>query len=149
MSEHRVVWQACAWPGCRSVNTMGTHCIRHWYASQGKPCPEVLERPAKARHTRPALTRATTVPGATQESHEAARRALGRSGSQRRRIYELVLEHADGLTADDVQRLTGLPTNSVNPRVNELAGDGWLADSGQRRPTRYGVPATVWVAVRD
>lgn len=96
---------------------------------------------------RPALERQTTITGRQDTSREAARTALGRSGTQRVRIYELVRAHAGGLTTDDIQRLTNLPVNSCNPRVNELAADGWLTDSGQRRNTRYGKPAIVWVAL--
>ena len=95
---------------------------------------------------RPELNRNTTVLGREHTSQVAAVRALPRSGSQRRRIYDLVKSTPGGLTADDVQRITQLPTNSVNPRVHELAADGWLVDSGERRLTRYNSPAIVWVA---
>lgn len=95
---------------------------------------------------RPDLDRNTTVLGREHTSQVAAVRALPRSGSQRRRIYDLVKSTPGGLTADDVQRITQLPTNSVNPRVHELAADGWLVDSGERRLTRYNSPAIVWVA---
>ncbi len=95
---------------------------------------------------RPDLNRNTTVTGRTETSRVAAVRAFPRSGTQRRRIYDLVKSTPSGLTADDVQRLTQLPTNSVNPRVHELALDGWLVDSGERRMTRYNSPAIVWVA---
>lgn len=94
----------------------------------------------------PDLNRNTTVLGREHTSQVAAVRALPRSGSQRRRIYDLVKSTPGGLTADDVQRITQLPTNSVNPRVHELAADGWLVDSGERRLTRYNSPAIVWVA---
>jgi hypothetical protein len=95
---------------------------------------------------KPDLTRCTVVTGRTENSREAAARSLPRSGTQRRRIYELVKQSRGGLTADDVQRITNLPTNSVNPRVHELVKDGWLIDSGTKRDTRWGAPATVWVA---
>ena len=94
---------------------------------------------------KPAVDRNTVVTGTHRNSHVAAANALPRSGSQRRRIYDLVAETVGGLTADDIQRLTNLPTNSVNPRVHELAKDGLLIDSGRRRDTRWGSPATVWV----
>jgi hypothetical protein len=134
----------CAHPGCRSGNTMGDYCIRHWYEQRGKTLPPAAEPTYRPRVTVPALDRQTTVAGRHHNSHEAARRALGRSGTQRVKIYELVKAHPEGLTADDVQRLTGFPVNSVNPRVNELVNDGYLVDTGRRRETRYGVPATVW-----
>ena len=92
---------------------------------------------------RPALARQTTVAGKQETSREAAKAALGRSGSQRVRIYNLV-QHMDGLTADEIQAAINAPINSVTPRINELVADGWLEDSGERRPTRYGKPAIVW-----
>ena len=53
-----------------------------------------LERPhAAVSHTAP------------DTSRQAAQEALGRSGSQRRRIYELIVSHR-GLTADEVCTLT-------------------------------------------
>jgi hypothetical protein len=136
--------QPCQHPGCRSGNTMGDYCIRHWYESRGKTLPAGCEPTYRPRVTVPALDRATTVAGRHHNSREAARRALGRSGTQRVKIYELVRAHPEGLTADDVQRLTSFPVNSVNPRVNELVNDGYLVDTGRRRETRYGVLATVW-----
>jgi len=127
----------CLAADCDNSATMGTLCGFHYSTSKGKHPDRISRRPIDAN---------TVVIGRTQTSVLAARTALGRSGSQRRRIYDLVTEHPDGLTADDIQRLTGFPVNSVNPRVNELAGDGWLIDSGDRRLTRYGSPATVWRA---
>ena len=95
---------------------------------------------------RPPLERCTTVTGRHHNSRAAAADALPRSGTQRRRIFDLIAKHERGLTADDVQRITNLPQNSVNPRVHELAADGWIIDSGWKRETRYGSLATVWVA---
>ncbi len=81
---------------------------------------------------RPALERQTTVAGRQDTSREAARTALGRSGTQRVRIYELVRAHAGGLTTDDIQRLTNLPVNSCkslsySPQqlVLQTAGLSW------------------------
>lgn len=135
----------CQWAGCRSCNTMGEFCIRHWYESRGKSLPpSPPERTYTRPMTAPALDRQTVIAGRHHNSREAARRALGRSGTQRVKIYELVKAHKDGLTADDIQRITGFPVNSVNPRVNELVNDGYLVDTGRRRITRNGSPATVW-----
>jgi hypothetical protein len=49
-----------------------------------------------------------------------------------------------GLTADAVQvRLRGTH-QSVSPRVTELARNGWIVDTGQRRKTRSGRWAIVY-----
>jgi Fic family protein len=108
---------------------------------------QAMKKAAAAyRAERRGIDENTTVLGRHNMSQDAARAALGRSGSQRRKIYELVKAHPNGLTADEIQALTGFPVNSVNPRVNELANDGWLIDTGKRRNTRYDRLATVWGA---
>lgn len=134
----------CAWQGCTRGNTMGTHCIEHWYSAQGKKCPDMPAPRATMTMTRPALDRNTVAVGSRQTSWLAAERAFPKSGTQRARIWELIKEHA-GLTADQVNELTGISPNSINPAVNSLAKDGWLLDSGERRPTRSGCDAIVWV----
>jgi hypothetical protein len=51
-----------------------------------------------------------------------------------------------GYTTDELIVRTGKGHASVSARVNELANAGWIVDSGQRRATRSGQPAIVWVA---
>ena len=38
-----------------------------------------------------------------------------------------------------------MPFNTVAARVSDLNLEGWLTDTGQRRPTDTGAMATVWV----
>lgn len=97
------------------------------------------------RAERPPLDANKTVPGKNPVSQDAARRALGKSGAARVRIYNIIKDSNNGLTADETRRLISLPFNSVSARICDLAAEGWLTDSGRRRETTTGAMATVWV----
>jgi hypothetical protein len=90
-----------------------------------------------------------TVPGKNPVSQDAARRALGKSGAARVRIYNIIKDSSNGLTADETRRLISLPFNSVSARICDLAAEGWLTDSGRRRITSTGSTATVWVVANE
>lgn len=57
------------------------------------------------------------------------------------------LEHSNGLTADEVAGRLGLSILSVRPRITELARDGKVRDSGDRRRNASGKRAIVWAPV--
>lgn len=95
---------------------------------------------------RPSIDRNVTRSGPQETSQEAARRALGRTGCQRRAIYEETLRRG-GMTCDEICDRLQLLVQSATPAINTLARDGWLQDSGRRRNTRSGNPAIVWVAI--
>ena len=97
------------------------------------------------RAERPPLDANHTVPGKNPVSQDAARRALGKSGAARVRIYNIIKDTPNGLTADETRRLISLPFNCVAARICDLAAEGWLTDSGRRRITSTGSTATVWV----
>ncbi len=101
------------------------------------------------RAERPPLDRNHTVPGKNPVSQDAARRALGKSGAARVRIYNIIKDSSNGLTADETRRLISLPFNSVSARICDLAAEGWLTDSGRRRITSTGATATVWVVANE
>jgi len=90
-----------------------------------------------------------TVPGKNPVSQDAARRALGKSGAARVRIYNIIKDTPNGLTADETRQLISLPFNSVSARICDLAAEGWLTDSGRRRETSTGAMATVWVVANE
>ena len=97
---------------------------------------------------RPPVDRNVTRTGPQETSQDAARRALGRTGSQRRAIYEEIRSRGtDGLTCDQICVILQLLVQSATPAINTLARDGWLRDSGLRRNTRSGNAAIVWVAI--
>ena len=101
------------------------------------------------RTERPPLDANHTVPGKNPVSQDAARRALGKSGAARVRIYNIIKDTPNGLTADETRRLISLPFNSVAARICDLAAEGWLTDSGRRRITSTGSTATVWVVANE
>lgn len=99
--------------------------------------PEVNDARTQMGNTHPPTSRA------------AAARALPRSGSDRRRVYDLIAARgAEGATDDEIEVALGLPHQTASARRNGLRDDGWVADSGRRRPTRTGAEATVWVTCR-
>lgn len=97
------------------------------------------------RAERPPLAGNSTVAGKNAVSQAAARKAFGKSGSARERIYNIVKAYPSGLTAYEIRQLIALPFNSVVARVSDLSIEGWLTDTGRRRPTDTGAMATVWV----
>jgi|694.fasta_scaffold26222_2 hypothetical protein len=104
--------------------------------------------PLFAGINRPPVDRNVTRTGPQETSQDAARRALGRTGSQRRAIYEEIRSRGtDGLTCDEICVILQLLVQSATPAINTLARDGWLEDSGRRRNTRSGNAAIVWVAI--
>lgn len=93
----------------------------------------------------PERPRTTTGRGHPETSHAAAERALPRSGTQRRRVLDLLREvYPDGLTDEEVRHRLGVPFGSGLARRNELVSDGWAEDSGRRRETEAGAQAIVW-----
>lgn len=81
----------------------------------------------------------------TPTSRAAAFANIGRSGTQRRAIFELIAMHEPfGVTRDDLAALLGgAPHQSVTPRVWELKRGGFVQESGETRTTSNGEPASV------
>lgn len=83
---------------------------------------------------------------ASDTSRGAADRAAPRAPSRRELLLSIIRGAGPrGATIDELQLATGLLTQSVCPVVDALKREGAIADSGQRRPTRTGTPAKVWV----
>lgn len=82
----------------------------------------------------------------TQEA--AAFGAFPRSGSLRRKVYDVIAGYGSiGVTDDYVEQRLGREHQSISARRRELVLGGFIVDSGMRRKTRSGKSATVWVAV--
>lgn len=62
----------------------------------------------------------------------------------RERVYLCIAD--GGATCDEVEQRTGLRHQTASARVRELALSGRIRDTGQRRKTRSGRNAAVWVA---
>ena len=82
-----------------------------------------------------------------QTSLDSAQKLLGRSGSKRRKIYDLIKESGLlGLCDHELEKITGLSHQTVSSSRCSLAKDGWVTDSGARRMTEYGNKAIVWIS---
>jgi hypothetical protein len=85
--------------------------------------------------------------GKTDTSVEAAEIILPKTGTLRRRVYDMILRHSDfGATDYELQARLDLTGNTERPRRKELQDRGLIQDSGQRRPTPSGRASIVWVA---
>lgn len=113
----------------------------HGYQSDNPDQPGLFDGP------RPDPERAKTTTGRShpETSHRAAERALPRSGTQRRRVLDLLREvWPGGLTDEEIRHRLDLAVGYGLARRNELVSDGWAEDSGDRRETEAGAQAIVW-----
>ena len=85
--------------------------------------------------------------GKTDTSVAAAEIVLPKTGTLRRKVYDMILIHADfGATDYELQTRLDLTGNTERPRRKELQERGLIHDSGRRRPTPSGRASIVWVA---
>jgi hypothetical protein len=83
--------------------------------------------------------------GAGDTERAAAELAAPRSGTWRWRVLLAVARAgASGRTDWELHGELGGLLYTVAPRRHELARDGWIEDSGQRRRTPSGTEAVVW-----
>lgn len=76
----------------------------------------------------------------------AAYDVLPRSGTQRLRVlYAIARAGWRGRTDQELEDELEMQRPSPGNRRGELMTGGWVRDSGERRPTRTGNPAVVWV----
>lgn len=80
-------------------------------------------------------------------SLEAAQSLAEQVTGLRLRVLDAVRAAGDeGLTAEEVERATGLGGNTCRPRLQELREAGLVVRTERRRPTRSGRQAFVHVA---
>jgi hypothetical protein len=71
--------------------------------------------------------------------------ALGiKSGTDRRKVYNVLAEHPKGLTDEEIVDLTGVTPNSERPRRGELVDMGLVENSGWERQGRSKAWAIIW-----
>lgn len=82
---------------------------------------------------------------AQRTSLMAAERALPRSGTKRRMVYDYI-ERCSlyGATDDEIQTSLGLDGNTVRPTRGSLVEDGFVIDSGTTRKNKHGNECIVW-----
>jgi hypothetical protein len=82
------------------------------------------------------------------DTSAAAAISVERDGPRLRELVLFTIRAAGsrGLTCDEIELHLDMRHQTVSARVYELREGGWIADSGERRPTRSNRRATVWVA---
>ena len=82
------------------------------------------------------------------DTRRVARKSLSPLGlaSQSARVLALINRRGPRATAEEVCLEISVRMSSTTARVNELAGRGYILDSGLRRPTTSGRLAVVWIA---
>jgi hypothetical protein len=81
---------------------------------------------------------------ARDTSRDAASKAVPKSGTRRKEIFDLICDAPTGLTDDEIEILTGLTHQSASGSRNSLMCDGLIVDSGERRENRRGNSSIVW-----
>lgn len=79
---------------------------------------------------------------ARPSARAAARAALPTSGSQRRRVLDLLM--AQPATDEDIAKALDMNPSSVRPRRGELVEGGWIHESSLQATTDAGLAAIVW-----
>jgi len=81
-------------------------------------------------------------------SQIAAERLLPRTGTKRKKVFDLIKAAGDvGLCDHEIEDLTGWLHQSASSIRNGLMNDGWIMDSGKRRKTPQGNGAIVWISM--
>lgn len=98
-------------------------------------------------------TKALVIRHGRATSWEAA---LGQTSQRRQRMYRLIYKILSQKALTDHEIRIVLERNDaphswsgVSARRVELVRAGWVRDTGRRRKTQFGKPATVWAAVPE
>lgn len=84
-------------------------------------------------------------PHVNQDTSRDAARSIKDDANTIRANVRMLIAQSTGLTCDEVEMKTGLSHQTASARIRELALLGDIKDSAQRRPTRSGRKAIVWV----
>lgn len=79
--------------------------------------------------------------GPSAQAAQAAAESA-RLNDTHRKIYRALTEQPR--TADEIAEACGLVLNTARARITDLSNAGWITDTGDRRETEAGRPATVW-----
>lgn len=92
------------------------------------------------------------IPGSVADSdtsEKAAKKVRPRARTVREQVLAVIVRAKNyGATCEEVEDELRYPHQTVSARIRELALDGLIEDSGDRRPTR-GATARVYVACAD
>lgn len=87
-----------------------------------------------------------SVPGwqGLETSRQAAEAIQPIAGALREQVLEIITNHEDGLTADEVAKIMDKSVLTIRPRVCELHIDGEIVPTEYVRQNDSGRYATVW-----
>jgi hypothetical protein len=112
--------------------------IEKWWRMVGRKC-------AHCRVEAQGEPRQGQMHTVSHDTEIAAAQAIKpRTGDQRKTVLALLTAHPDGLTDDEGGAFMGGDRLTFGRRRSELYRDGFVIDSGDRRPTPYGRTAIVW-----
>lgn len=81
---------------------------------------------------------------AGKTSRDAAEKILPKTGTMRRKIYELINNYG-GLADFEIERLLDMKHQTVSAGRRGLVIDGFIIDSGKTKKNESGNECTVWV----
>ena len=86
-----------------------------------------------------------TAKNAQRTSVMAAEKALPRSGTKRRLVYDFIERCGmRGATDDEIQATLNIDGNTVRPTRGSLVEDGYIIDTGTTRKNKHGNECIVW-----
>jgi hypothetical protein len=98
---------------------------------------------------RPRIETDRVALGSVETSRDAAAVAQKRAADVRKLVLSLIRGAGQrGCTCDEIAAAIGKTPNQISGRFTDLADLGLIMRSAERRPTRAGATAFVWVAVR-
>jgi hypothetical protein len=128
------------------IQTHDPLCDQPDAAGQCYVCDFIYKIRADERQRISRMAKVRLARNAQDTSIEAARKAVLKSGTRRKEIFDLIAEREFGLTDDEIEVLTGLTHQSASGLRNSLMRDGLIVDSGERRKNRRGNSSIVWKA---
>lgn len=82
---------------------------------------------------------------AQRTSVMAAEKALPRSGTKRRMVYDFIERCGiRGATDDEIEVTLGIDGNTVRPTRGGLVEDGFIINTGTTRKNKHGNECIVW-----
>lgn len=82
----------------------------------------------------------------SETSQQAAQSVLPRTGTLRRKVLDYLLSCEDGATDDEMQAALDMNGSTQRPRRIELEQSGLVVKTDQKRKTRGGELASVYIA---
>lgn len=75
----------------------------------------------------------------------AAEKALPKSGTKRRLVYDFIERRGlQGATDDEIETVLGIDGNTVRPTRGGLVEDGYIINTGTTRKNKHGNECIVW-----